>query len=286
MNPKVKLGLYEKAIHNCYDWAKKLELAKKAGFSFIEISIDESDEKIARLDWDKVQWLELKQLTVHYNVPIQSMCLSAHRKYALGSSDPLIQKKGLELFQKALDVCVLMDIKCIQLAGYDVYYEPSNQNTVSDFLKNLKTITNLAQSAGVQLAIETMDTPFLGTSSRVAKYTKIVNSPFLKIYPDIGNVAQWTDNPVYDIVANLDDSVQMHIKSTKPNTFRDLPWSQSTVPYQAILSALAQFNYHKDFVAEFWATDADCDEAQQLKSLQEAFSFVATHLEQAGFGLC
>lgn len=286
MKPTVKLGLYEKAIHHCFDWNKKLALAKQVGFKFIEISIDESDEKISRLDWDQSEWLKLKELTVQYNIPIQSMCLSAHRKYALGASDPAIKQRGLEIFKKALEVCVLMNIKYIQLAGYDVYYEPSNQNTLSDFLKNLKTITTLAEQAGIHLAIETMDTPFLGTSTRVAQYTKIINSPYLQIYPDIGNISQWTDNPVYDVISNLDESVQFHIKSTKPNTFRDLPWEQSTVPYQPILSALAKFNYQKDFVAEFWATESDQDEAHQLQSLMTAFDFVSKQLEQAGFKLC
>lgn len=286
MTQTVKLGVYEKAIHNCFDWETKLSLAKEAGFSFMELSIDESDDRISRLDWDKSKWLKLKDLTKKYNIPFQSMCLSAHRKFALGSSQPEIQKRGLEIFQKALDVCLLMDIRIIQLAGYDVYYEPSTQTTLSDFVKNLKTITALAQNAGVQLAIETMDTPFLGTSTRVAQYTKIINNPFLQIYPDIGNIAQWTDNPVYDVISNLHESVQFHIKSTKPNTFRDLPWEQSTVPYQPILSALFAFNYHKDFVAEFWATDADQDVVHQLKSLQTGFEFVSQNLKQAGFKLC
>lgn len=46
-----QLGLYEKAMPNGASWAEKLTAAKNAGFDFVEISIDETDAKQARLDW-------------------------------------------------------------------------------------------------------------------------------------------------------------------------------------------------------------------------------------------
>lgn len=45
-----QLGLYEKAMPGTLSWREKLKTAKRAGFDFVEISIDESDEKLARLD--------------------------------------------------------------------------------------------------------------------------------------------------------------------------------------------------------------------------------------------
>lgn len=48
-----QIGLYEKALPNSLTLNEKLVLAKDIGFDFFEISIDESDEKLARLDWDK-----------------------------------------------------------------------------------------------------------------------------------------------------------------------------------------------------------------------------------------
>ena len=35
------------------NWKEKLEAAKEAGYDFVEISIDETEEKLARLDWRK-----------------------------------------------------------------------------------------------------------------------------------------------------------------------------------------------------------------------------------------
>ena len=44
------LGLYEKALPAVLSWKEKLEFAKEAGFDFFEISIDETEEKLSRLD--------------------------------------------------------------------------------------------------------------------------------------------------------------------------------------------------------------------------------------------
>ena len=46
---KYAIGLYEKAMHPGLNWREKLAFAKESGYDFVEISIDEKDEKLARL---------------------------------------------------------------------------------------------------------------------------------------------------------------------------------------------------------------------------------------------
>ena len=45
------LGIYEKALPKGITWRKRLMMAKELGFDFVEISIDETDERLSRLDW-------------------------------------------------------------------------------------------------------------------------------------------------------------------------------------------------------------------------------------------
>ena len=52
------LGIYEKAFPSEWDWAKKFEAAQSLGFDFFEISIDESDARLARLDWSEQEPLD------------------------------------------------------------------------------------------------------------------------------------------------------------------------------------------------------------------------------------
>jgi hexulose-6-phosphate isomerase len=45
------LGIYEKALPPELTWPERLALAKTCGFDFVEISVDETDLRLARLDW-------------------------------------------------------------------------------------------------------------------------------------------------------------------------------------------------------------------------------------------
>lgn len=87
------LGLYEKSMPAELSWKEKLEAAKSAGFDFLEMSIDETEEKLERLEMTEKERLELIKLTKDAGIPIGTMCLSGHRKYPLGSHDPEVKKK-------------------------------------------------------------------------------------------------------------------------------------------------------------------------------------------------
>ena len=43
------LGIYEKALDAEDDWYQRMEKARELGFDFLEISIDETDERLSRI---------------------------------------------------------------------------------------------------------------------------------------------------------------------------------------------------------------------------------------------
>ena len=162
--------------------------AKGAGFDFIEISIDETDEKLARLDMSREERLALMELMSETGVPIRTMCLSGHRKYPLGSNDPETCARGMEIMEKAIRLAEDLGIRIIQLAGYDVYYEEGSEETRERFEENLKKAVEMAAKAGVMMGFETMETEFMNTVEKAMVYVNRVNSPYLNLFPDLGNV--------------------------------------------------------------------------------------------------
>ncbi len=42
------LGIYEKALAKDLSWPERLVLAKSCGFDFVEMSVDETDERLSR----------------------------------------------------------------------------------------------------------------------------------------------------------------------------------------------------------------------------------------------
>ena len=130
------LGLYEKSMPSSLTWREKLQTAKQSGYDFLEISIDETDEKLARLDMTQEERAGLQSIMNGIGMPIRTMCLSGHRRYPLGSNDPDISSRGMEIMEKAIALAEDIGIRIIQLAGYDVYYEESSSQTTERFVEN------------------------------------------------------------------------------------------------------------------------------------------------------
>ena len=160
------LGLYEKALNPALSWLDRLSTAKSLGFDFVEISIDESDERLARLDWSPAERAALHQAIRESGVPLRSMCLSAHRRFPFGSADPDIRARAYDIMAKAVDFALEFNIRVIQLAGYDVYYEDSTEESRQAFLEGLQWSCRLAEQKQLMLAMEIMDTPFLNSITK------------------------------------------------------------------------------------------------------------------------
>lgn len=249
------IGLYEKAIPPSLNWKEKLEAAKTANYDYVEISIDETEEKLARLDMSKEERLELIQTMYEVGVPIRTMCLSGHRKYPLGSNDPAITARGLEIMEKAIILANDLGIRMIMLAGYDVYYEESTPETQARFAKNLHKAVMMAATYGVRLDFETMETEFLNTVWKAMFHINNVNSAFLGVYPDSGNIMNAAVSYHSDVYEDLKSSkghiTSLHLKETVPGKFREIPYGTGHVDFEKMIITAWDLGVRM-YVTECW----------------------------------
>ncbi len=248
------LGLYEKAMPKELSWREKLTAAKEAGYDFVEISIDETEEKLARLDMPKEERIGLVDDMAEIE-PIRTMCLSGHRNYPLGSNDPVICARGMEIMQKAVTLAADLGIRIIQLAGYDVYYEQGSEETRTRFEENLKKATLMAARDGILLGFETMETEFMNTVGKAMKYVNLVNSPYLNVYPDVGNITNAAVTYGTDVLEDLRSGqghiVAVHLKETVPGKFREIPFGTGHVNFKDITHTAYALGVRR-YVTEFW----------------------------------
>ncbi|PXZ04536.1 L-ribulose-5-phosphate 3-epimerase [Gilliamella apicola] len=255
------IGIYEKALPNDLTWQEKLYQAKSLGFNFIEISIDESDERRARLDWSDDEIYQLKRLCEQSGLPLHSMCLSAHRKYPFGSADETIRQQAKILMNKALIFAYKLGIRVIQLAGYDVYYEPANLQTHQRFISGMQWSAKQAEKLGIMLAVEIMDTNYLNSLTKFEILKKEVSSPYFMAYPDVGNISGWNYDVCTELMLSREHIVQIHLKDTyKVNAnyegqFRDLTIGEGEVDFLSIFKTLRRMDYTAPLVIEMWAKD-------------------------------
>jgi len=276
---KYTLGIYEKALPSTLSWVEKLSFAKEVGYDFLEISIDETDAKLARLDYTDEEKDVFVSAMKETGLPIRSLCLSGHRKYPLGSHDPQIVEKSLEIMRKTLDFADYLGIRIIMLAGYDVYYEDSDEGTRERFEKNLVTCTRMAAQYGITLAFETMETPFMNTCAKAMKHVHAVNNAFLQVYPDLGNISNAATDAHSDVLSDLSSCkghiVAMHLKETVPGKYRDMMYGDGDVQFQPAIDLAWSMGVRR-FVTEFWYLG----NKDWKKDVQFAYNFNAKLLEK------
>jgi len=250
---RAPIGIYEKALPSSFSWEEKLMAAKEAGFDYLEISIDETDEKLARLDWSTQEREDLKKLISSTGVMIPSMCLSGHRRFPFGSKNVDTRKKAFDIMKKAIKLSVDLGIRTIQLAAYDVYYEEEDETTKALFIEGMEKSIAMASKAGVMLALEIMDTKFISTILRAMPYVTRFNSPWFKIYPDLGNLSAWSSDVESELELGITHTVAIHVKETKPGVFKEVPFGEGIVKFSSIFKKLKQLNYQGPFLIEMWA---------------------------------
>ena len=269
MRNDFRIGLYEKAMPDFERWEDKLLLTKRCGFDWLEISIDETGKKLARLDYSAGQRSALKKAIKNTSVPIYTMCLSGHRKYPLGSHDAAVRTKGLEIMDKAVTLASELGVRIVQLAGYDVYYEQGDSDTQKYFAENLNRCVELAAKNGVILGFETMETDFLDTVKKGMTHVLRVNSPYLGMYPDLGNLKNaaviYGTDVVEDLRTGAGHIFAAHLKETAPGKYRDMfLGAGGHTEYERCLKELWAQGVRM-FTAEFWY-HGESDYEQRIQS--------------------
>ncbi|RMW42382.1 L-ribulose-5-phosphate 3-epimerase [Lactiplantibacillus pentosus] len=282
----VSVGIYEKALPNDISWDERLNLVKKLGFNFLELSIDESDERLRRLEWSKTQREKVRSAIWESGIRIHTLMLSGQRRFPLGSSDAKTRAKSLKMLYEAIDLASDLGIRNIQLAGYDVYYEPKTVSSREYFIENLASGVAYAASKEVMLAIETMDDVFINSMQKVRDIKSQIHSPWLQAYPDLGNLNAWPNNDVArELEIGLDNIVSVHLKDTHPVTeeskgqFRDVPFGDGSVDFEGCLRTLRRLHYNGAFTIEMWSGKST-DPVKQVKTAKKYFDYL---FERVGF---
>lgn len=285
---KINIGIYEKALPKDIDWIERIRLVKECGYDFVEISVDETDERLARLDWSDEEINRIHTELVNTGVRIPSMCFSGHRRFPMGSMDERTREKSMELMKKAIIFADKLGIRVIQLAGYDVYYEEGNEQTKKYFIENLKKAVEWAASMEVTLAIEIMDHPFINSITKYMEFSEIINSPWLKVYPDVGNLTAWpTNNTLSELELGIKQGeiVAIHLKDTLavtdtfPGKFKEVPFGNGCVDFSKVFAKLKELNYKGPFLIEMWTEKSD----DPIEEVKKAKQWILDKMKEGGF---
>jgi len=252
---KYKLGLYEKAMRNTLTWHEKMECAKECGYDYVEISIDASEEKLNRINMSPKERKKIIDAMFETGIPIGSMSVSALTKYALGDSSDVVREKAVRIMEKSIEFAADLGVRTVMLPGYDIYFGESTMETKKYFLDNVKKAAEIGAREGVLLGFETMENDFMNTTGKGVKYVSMIDSPFLKIYPDVGNITNAAVADKHDVCEDLalgkGKLIAIHLKETTPGVFREVPFFTGHVEFERVIYTAWNLGVRR-YVTELW----------------------------------
>jgi len=254
-------------------WPERLLASADAGYDFVEISIDDSDERIERLDWSASQRAALRQAVRDTGVAIQSMSLSAHRRFPVGSATASTRQRGIEILKKAVDFTVDVGVRLILICGAEAYHETYDNGTEQRWLEGIEEGFQYASGAGVMLALENWDVG-ITTIHKAMKIVRYFDSPWFQLYVDIGNLVFGGHNVIDEVMLGKGHIAAVHVKDTLPGQLRYVPPGEGAVPFTQAFATLAAIGFQGPMALELW-TGNDPD-AHAI--VQQANTFTRSHL--------
>ncbi len=242
------LGIYEKALFG-QPLQKKMEDAARAGYDCFEISIDETNERLRRLDWKAREFEFYRKAADDIGIRLFSVCLSAHRRFSLGSADGEIEREARRILQAGIRFCSKLGVRVLQIAGYDVFYEPSTQDTGKRYLENLRRGAELAAGEGVMLALEPVEKHVISVK-KAMQIAEEVDSPWLIVYPDVANLFTMGFDPAEELALAKHRIAAVHMREAPDDAF--LPFGTGELDFQHIFQTLSDADFYGPLVVELW----------------------------------
>lgn len=280
MSAKVSLGIYEKALLSEESWEKFFAQVVTTGFTFCDLSVDESSERFSRLEWEKSQREKVRLAAKNSGVQIGGICLSAHRKVMPGSRDAAVRRQAKDVYRKGINLAYDLGAPVVQVAGYFNYYEEPWVDAKRYYVDALAQAGEYAARAGILLGIENVDSSGLRSIPEAVKVIKEIDNPYVQLYPDIGNIAEHRGDEHEELQAAKGHILAIHVKDVLPGQPRKIPFGKGIVNWEKAMATLAQQNWCGRMMLEMWNNDNPDASEICKKSRATVFSWLQNaHIE-------
>ena len=136
------------------------------------------------------------------------------------------------------------------------------------FTQSLRECVEEASLYDIMLAIETVDNKNMDSISGVMRFVREIRSPWLQVYPDIGNLTSAGKNIKKEFRAGAKNIVAIHLKDAREGEIRRVNFGEGIVDFDQLFKILMEQDYCGPFVVEMWA-DNDPDAAKAVKAAKD-----------------
>lgn len=252
----MKYGIRDGMLRASLD--SMFKVAKEIGFDGIEFCIggDYADSLLWQADGPE----KLKALADEAGVEIASLSPGVFSSMNPAVEDADKRAEGIKMLTHTIEVCPALDTKAILVPMFPQDFNEWPPAKWQSFMDGLLPLAEVAEKHEVVLALETMF-----NADQMGKLVDNINSPFVKVYYDTGNLT----NRDYDVPAEirqLGDKIGMiHAKDTDRKML-----GEGRVDFKGVNDAMCEIGYDGYIVLETpVGDDANADNAQNLAFIKK-----------------
>jgi len=240
----------------------RFQMAREAGFEAIECPTMP----------DAAAAEEVLAASRKAQLPIHSVMNQEHWRSPLSSADKAVVEKSMEGMRTSLRNAKLWGADTVLLVPAVVNPETSYAQAWERSQRQIRQLIPLAEEAKVIIGIEEVWNKFLLSPLEFARYVDEFNSPWIRAYFDIGNVA--IQAYPQDWIRTLGKRiVKVHVKdfSFKKRLAEFTPLLEGEIDWRAVHAALADIGYQGTATVELSGGDA-----AYLKEVNARFEKILT----------
>jgi hexulose-6-phosphate isomerase len=225
---------------------EKFKIAKEAGFE--EIECPTVPEK------DKAE--EILAASKETGVRVHSVMNQEHWRSPLSSSDPAVVDKSMDGMRTSLHNAKLWGCDTVLLVPAVVNPETPYAAAWERSQKKIRELIPLAQELKVVIGVEEVWNKFLLSPVEFARYVDEFNSPWVRAYFDVGNVA--INAYPHDWIRTLGKRiVKLHFKdfSFRKNVAQFTNLGEGDIDFKAVHAALGEIGYKGSATVELSGGD-------------------------------
>lgn len=242
----IKKGVLVSMLPPHLSYLDRFKIARDAGFEALQVDTTPDPHEAEAV----------KEAVEKTGLRIDSVMNMLHWKYPLSSSDPAVVEKSLQGMRTSLHNAKLWGAGCVLLVPAVVNEQTSYRQAWTRSQRQIRKLVPLAQELKVIIALEEVWNKFLLSPLEFATYVDQFNSPWVKVWFDVGNVVFY--GYPQDWIRTLGPRIaDVHLKDFKHtgNCYEWVNIGDGDIDWPAVRAAFSEVGYHGTAVVELKGGD-------------------------------
>jgi L-ribulose-5-phosphate 3-epimerase len=184
----MKKSIGDNMIPKGWSFEQGLELTKKAGYDGIELWL--GDVPWFQMETTDAQIRELRRKVENAGLVVSNVSTGLHWEKPLSARDPKVREQAMRIVDRELEAAQIVGCDAILVVVGLVTEEVPYNEVYLRSLDAMKKLAPIAEKANVKIGCENCNSEqrFLLTPREFSTFLDDVNSPYVGIHLDVGNI--------------------------------------------------------------------------------------------------